>query len=183
VSASLSYVLPVFNGERSLKQQVLRLLDILSDLTLSFDVLIIDDGSVDDTSNVAADLVSRFPQISLVRNSMNYGQAAAEQTGLRETNGDLIMIQEVGTTPTIKELVQLWHLRNDSGLVVAVGRPPKLEVSDKRRHLRLDQGTTGVPAGPTPVGSGLKIIRRAAIRQLGNGDLPRHHLQVKRIKV
>lgn len=184
MSTSLSYILPVFNGERVLKQQVQRLLDILSDLTNRFEVLIIDDGSQDDTSNVAADLVGAFPQVSLLRNNLRYGQAAAEQTGLRETRGELIMIQELGKTPSVKEIVQLWQLRHDDGLVVAVGRAPQPETCDKQRHLRVDGGVGGVPqAGATPVSSGLKIIRRSALRQLGTGKLPRHHLQVKRIKV
>ncbi len=181
---SLSYILPVFNGERDLKEQAYRLLDTLSDLTAQFDLLIIDDGSQDDTSNVAADLVGMFPQVSLIRNQLRYGQTAAEQTGLRETRGELIMIQDNVSEPSIKEIVQLWELRHDEGLVVAVGRTPKLDSVDKTRHFRLDAGSEGVPAsGAKPIGSGLKIIRRSALRQLGNGKLPRHHLQVKRIKV
>ena len=31
--------------------------------------------------------------------------------------------------------------------------------------------------------SGVKIIRRAAIKKLGSGNLPKHHLKLKRIKV
>jgi hypothetical protein len=184
VSTSLSFILPVFNGERVLKQQVQRLLDILSDLTNRFEVLIIDDGSQDDTSNVAADLVGVFPQVSLLRNNLRYGQAAAEQTGLRETRGELIMIQEMGHAPSVKEAVQLWQLRHDEGLVVAVARVPQPTARETQRRLRVDGGVGGVPkSGATPAGSGLKIIRRSAIRQLGTGKLPKHHLHVKRIKV
>ena len=120
--ATLSYILPVCNGERSLKDQVLRLLDILSDLTAEFEILIIDDGSHDDSFNIAGELSHLFPQVSCLRNQLEYGQAAAEQSGLRHTSGELVMIQDRAITPSVKEIVQLWELRHDPALVVAVGR-------------------------------------------------------------
>jgi len=184
VSPKLSYILPVFNGERCLRNHVHRLLDILSDLTSEFEILILDDGSHDDTFNIATELSQAFPQVFCLRNQLEYGQQASEQSGLRATHGELVLIQERSTVPTVKEIVQLWELRHDPHLVVAVGRSSSLNVSDTTRHLRLDGGVGGIPRqGATPITSGLKIIRREAIRKLGTGKLPKHHLKVKRIKV
>lgn len=182
--ATLSYILPVCNAERLLRDQVLRLLDILSDLTSEFEILIIDDGSQDDSFNIANDLSHAFPQVNCLRNQLEYGQAAAEQSGLRNTCGDLVMIQDRAITPSVKEIVQLWELRHDPTLVVAVGRSPRLEVSGKSRQLRLDAGIAGIPhPRAAPMTAGVKIIRREAIKKLGSGKLPKHHLKVKRLKV
>jgi glycosyltransferase involved in cell wall biosynthesis len=49
VSISLSFVLPVYNAEATLAREVRHLLDLLAELSVNFELLLIDDGSVDDT--------------------------------------------------------------------------------------------------------------------------------------
>ena len=50
---SLSVVVPVHNAERNLTQRIGRLLEVLPDLVAKFEVLIVDDGSADQTMEVA----------------------------------------------------------------------------------------------------------------------------------
>ena len=53
---SLTIVLPVHNGESRLAASVTEMLELASDLTSRFSIMIVDDGSTDDTSAVAEEL-------------------------------------------------------------------------------------------------------------------------------
>ena len=63
MTTSLSLILPVHNAELTLERDVFLLVEFLPELTPAFEILIIDDGSVDDTIILACDLATRFPQI------------------------------------------------------------------------------------------------------------------------
>lgn len=54
------------------------------------EILIVDDGSEDNTLEIVADLQRDEPRIRLVRHTQNRGEAAARNTGLREASGRLI---------------------------------------------------------------------------------------------
>ena len=58
---SLTIVLPVYNNESQLAPCVGQMLDLASDLTSRFAIMIVDDGSTDDTSNVAQELAREVP--------------------------------------------------------------------------------------------------------------------------
>ena len=85
-------LLPVHNAEDRLAIGVARLLDVLPDLTGRFDLLIIDDGSTDDTPEVAHDLARRFPQVGVVRHPVRLGLGEAIQTGLDHTAGEVVLV-------------------------------------------------------------------------------------------
>ena len=53
---SLSLILPVYNAEGRLRLWINQWLEILAELTPSFEVFIVDDGSIDDTLSVAREL-------------------------------------------------------------------------------------------------------------------------------
>ena len=70
VSRSLSVLLPVKNAQATLNSAVHEILDVMTDSGDRFEVLIIDDGSTDATSEVAHELTRHYPQIRLVRHGM-----------------------------------------------------------------------------------------------------------------
>ncbi|HEX7035804.1 MAG TPA: glycosyltransferase [Pseudomonadales bacterium] len=80
----VSVVVPVFNGARSLARAVCS----LTRQTLSqLEVLIVDDGSTDDSVRVAMELAARDPRIRLLRHRCNRGQSAARNLALEQARG------------------------------------------------------------------------------------------------
>lgn len=74
---SLTVVLPVHNCERQLRSSVQDILDLAPVVACPLEVVIVDDGSTDDTYETACELVRRYPQLSVFRQSMQRGLAAA----------------------------------------------------------------------------------------------------------
>ena len=112
---SVSVLLPVFNAQHRLENQVAALLDVLAELTDRFDVLIVDDGSPDDTIDVARQLALVYPQVSAVRHPLRLGLAEAVQTGLDQTDGDILFVgdEHAGIDPA--DLRRLWPLAASVG--------------------------------------------------------------------
>jgi glycosyltransferase involved in cell wall biosynthesis len=95
-------VLPAYNEGVALPH----VLDELGEyLDGSYEVLVVDDGSTDDTAEVA----ERYP-VRLVRHSANSGKGVAIRTGIAEAKGENVVIMDADATypvPAIKEMVDL----------------------------------------------------------------------------
>jgi glycosyltransferase involved in cell wall biosynthesis len=90
----LSVVLTVHNAEKTLAGHVARMLDVLPDLTSQFELLIVDDGSTDQTEEVAHELARNYPQLSVARHSSRLGADGAAKTALSKTTGELVILHD-----------------------------------------------------------------------------------------
>ena len=79
---SVSVIIPVFNGEETIEECIRGVLD--SDYS-SFEIIVVDDGSNDQTSQI----VKSFNQVNLLRQN-NSGSAAAKNLGAQNANGDYV---------------------------------------------------------------------------------------------
>ena len=81
---AVSVIMPVYNGARFLPAAVE---SVLAQTLPNFEVLIIDDGSVDDSARVAERFAARDPRVQLLRQAGNRGQAAARNLALERARG------------------------------------------------------------------------------------------------
>jgi len=106
---SVTVLLPIHNAQHRLEQQVAEILDVLPELTNRFELLIIDDGSTDDSFEVAHHLSVKYPQVSAVRHASQLGLAQAVRSGLDETNGELVLVGDQQHGVRADDLRRLWH--------------------------------------------------------------------------
>ncbi len=111
MNTALSVLLPVYNAQHSLEAGVTEILELLPELAGRFKLCIVDDGSTDDTSEVARDLAARYPQISVVRHPVRLGLAEAIQTGLDHTQGEMVLFDDDDYNLEPDDLRTLWQLR------------------------------------------------------------------------
>ena len=117
---SLSVVVPVHNAERNLTQRIGRLLEVLPDLVAKFEVLIVDDGSTDQTMEVASELSQQYPQVRVARHAKQRGIEASAQTGAAHTTGDVVIVHAGHEPVNASQLRRAWQYRDDEELVVAL---------------------------------------------------------------
>jgi hypothetical protein len=98
LNKSLTIVLPVHNGEARLRSCVREILEVASDLTSAFGILIVDDGSTDATFEVAEELSARYPQVSVRRHRYHRGLGPTIDYVQRHVRSDAVMIHD-GVTP------------------------------------------------------------------------------------
>ena len=95
-------VLPAFNEGAALPHVLDELGEYLDE---SYEVLVVDDGSTDDT----ADVINRYP-VRFVQHSSNRGKGVAIRSGIAEAQGQNVVIMDADATypvPAIKDMVDL----------------------------------------------------------------------------
>jgi glycosyltransferase involved in cell wall biosynthesis len=88
--STLTVLMPVFNEQATVKEIVSRCLQV--ELPLTVDLIIVDDGSSDDTSKVLAGI--HDPRVKVLIHPENRGKGAALRTGLAAATGDLVIVQD-----------------------------------------------------------------------------------------
>ncbi len=94
VARSVSILLPVKNAQSTLAPTVHKILDVVSEISEQIELLIIDDGSADATSEVAVELTRRYPQVQAICQSRSLGREEAIRTALEKSTGDIALIHE-----------------------------------------------------------------------------------------
>ena len=87
----ISFVVPVFNEEENISPLVAEILATAGKLGFPFEILLIDDGSVDGTLPAIKAKAATTPELKYVSFSENQGQSAALSAGFRNATGDTII--------------------------------------------------------------------------------------------
>jgi len=85
----VSVILPVFNEADNLKELLPALFRNLEAFGFSYEVIVVDDGSMDQTAEIVRQLAR--PQLRLVQLRRNAGQTAALMAGIRFSRGDILV--------------------------------------------------------------------------------------------
>jgi len=131
VSESLTVVLPVRDDQRRLHLRIEKLLDVLPELTARFEIVVVDDGSSDETEDVAREMCRRYPQVRLVRHGLTRGMPAATLTGMEAARCDFVYCDGGSAEISQGELRRLWMLRHNP--TIAPVPPPCAQRSRQRR--------------------------------------------------
>jgi glycosyltransferase involved in cell wall biosynthesis len=82
--------MPVYNERATLRTVVERVLAV----PLVIELLCVDDGSLDGSREILAELQTSFPQMKVFLQPRNMGKGAALRRGIQEASGDFVIIQD-----------------------------------------------------------------------------------------
>lgn len=94
LTPSLSCVIPAYNEGRSLATLVPAILTALAHLSPQVEVIIVDDGSCDNTTAVMHTLCAQFPQLMYLKLSRNFGKEPALTAGIDAAQGDVVILMD-----------------------------------------------------------------------------------------
>jgi glycosyltransferase involved in cell wall biosynthesis len=90
----LSLVLPAHNEAENIEAVVNRALDVLPRVVRDFEIIVVNDGSRDETGAIIDRLAAEHPRVRPVHHPSNRGYGAALTSGFGATSGDIIMFMD-----------------------------------------------------------------------------------------
>jgi glycosyltransferase involved in cell wall biosynthesis len=116
-SAGISVFFPCYNEQDNVDQTVKKALVVLEKINMDFEVIIIDDGSSDDTGRIADELADRDGRIKVVHHPRNLGYGAALQSGFAAATKELVFYTDGDGQFDISEMPPLLPLMDQYDIV------------------------------------------------------------------
>lgn len=115
-----SVVIPAFNEESRITTTLTRILGFMKDFVESFEIIVVDDGSSDETVKMVTEYSQDHPEVSLIANP-HRGKGYAVRTGVLVSKGDLVLMADADMATPIDELKRLavWIEDHDFDIVVS----------------------------------------------------------------
>ena len=120
---SLTISMPAFNEAENIPDMVADVLRVVPLLADDFEIIVVDDGSRDDTAVVTQQLVTKHPELKLVQHEVNKGYGTAVLTGLTHGSKDLVFFTDADRQFDLSEIEKLLDKIETADLVVGYRAP------------------------------------------------------------
>lgn len=115
--SAFSVVIPCYNEEGAIVETLNQLRECLGDCH-SYEIIVVDDGSADDTPVLLADYAKGAPEVHVVKHAKNRGYGAALKTGINRAEHELIVIVDADGTYPLNRLLDLVDEAEHADMVV-----------------------------------------------------------------
>jgi glycosyltransferase involved in cell wall biosynthesis len=119
---SISIVVPAYNEQARLPETLRRIQEYLASSEWTFwEIIVVDDGSKDETVPIASEFAAANPNIRVLRNPGNRGKGYSVRHGMAEARGEWRLFTDADLSAPIEELDKLWDATVREGSHVAIG--------------------------------------------------------------
>lgn len=130
----LSVILPAYNEEHRIAKTLEDVSRFLSAQIFDYEILVVDDGSKDNTVGVVEGLAPHIKNLKLVKNAQNHGKGFVVRQGMLEATGEVRLFMDADNSTTVDQAMQMLPFfdqgydivlgsRRIKGSVIAVHQP------------------------------------------------------------
>ena len=119
---TINFIQDIYQNQDFMFEFVTTLNEVLCDLNLEFEIILVNDGSTDNSWDIMMDLVRSNQNLVCVDLSRNSGQHRAVLVGLRQSKGDLVIVMDSDMEEDPRLIKQLVELNAKTESVVMVTR-------------------------------------------------------------
>jgi glycosyltransferase involved in cell wall biosynthesis len=114
----LTIFFPVYNDERTVRIVAEKAVKICEEIADKYEILIINDGSPDNSGKIADELAAQYENVRVVHHQANLGYGAAVKTGLKEAKYELIFLTDGDDEYDIGDIKKLFKLRDNYDIII-----------------------------------------------------------------
>lgn len=116
--SSLSVFFPCFNEEKNVPLFVKEALEVLPSIAKKFEIIVVNDGSSDQTLNVAKKLAKKHPEIKIVNHEKNRGYGASLRSGFEAAINDWVFFTDGDLQFRLDQLKEFVPYTEKSNVVI-----------------------------------------------------------------
>ena len=165
----ITVVVPLYNEEESLPELVQWLDRVAVDNSLTYEIILIDDGSTDGSWSVVERLKSQYPQIRAISFLRNYGKSAALYEGFRMAEGEVVFTMDADLQDSPDEIPEMRRMILEDGYDLVSGwKKRRYDPIGKRWPSKFFNLTARVVSGIKlhDFNCGLKAYRRKVVKSI-----------------
>lgn len=118
---NISVIVPLLNEAESLPELTAWIARVMDENSFSYEILMIDDGSSDNSWQVIRDLHSQNCNVKGIRFRRNYGKSAALNTGFEACRGDVVITMDADLQDSPDEIPELYRMIVEDGYDLVSG--------------------------------------------------------------
>ncbi len=160
----ISIILPAFNEKDGIENTILQLKETMESSGLIYEVIVVDDGSTDDTLNQLV----KHNWIKIIQHPKNLGYGAALKTGILHAKYEIVAISDVDGTYPNQLIPMLFEQIQKCDMVVGSRNGSKVKMPLLRRPAKWFIGKLANYLAGTKIpdiNSGLRIIRKDLVQR------------------
>lgn len=175
----LSVVIPLFNEEESLPELVSWIKNVTEEHQISYEIIMVDDGSKDKSWEVIEQLVRENPTVKGIKFRRNYGKSAALQVGFGNVEGDIVMTMDADLQDSPEEIPGFIKMIKEDGYDMVSGWKKKRHdpLFSKNLPSKFYNGTARLMTGIKlhDFNCGIKAYKKAVVKSIEvYGDMHRY---------
>ena len=166
---NISVVVPLYNEEESLRELVAWIDRVATANKLSYEVIMIDDGSSDGSWAEVEQLKGQYPAVKGIRLARNYGKSAALYCGFAEAEGEVVITMDADLQDSPDEIPELYRMIMEEGYDLVSGwKKKRYDPANKRLPSKFFNWTARVVSGIMlhDFNCGLKAYRRRVVKSI-----------------
>lgn len=136
-SPFLSLVVPAYNEQENVPELLRRVGAALANLGKPFEVILVDDGSTDDTPRLLLEAQTSCPWLRIVRMNQNSGQSAAFDAGFKAARGEIIATIDADLQNDPEEIPRLLPLLGNGTDMINGWRKSRQDTPMRRVQSRI----------------------------------------------
>jgi glycosyltransferase involved in cell wall biosynthesis len=109
-TTQVSIIIPLYNEAESLPELTAWIDKVLKDNRLSYEIIMVDDGSSDGSWDVIENLVKNYPFVRGIKFRRNYGKSAALHCGFQAANGEVVITMDADLQDSPDEIPGLYKM-------------------------------------------------------------------------
>lgn len=121
----ISVIVPLYNEEKSLPELAAWIERVMKANNFTYEVLMVNDGSTDDSWKVIEELHAKNPNIKGVCFRRNYGKSPALNTGFERAEGDVVITMDADLQDSPDEIPGLYRMITEDGFDLVSGYKQK----------------------------------------------------------